>query len=168
MIRNTRENLRGVALLEFALSVPLMLVLVFLTVDVGKIVMASTALHEAVTVGARAGARTGFVGGVPGNCSDPRITGNTSYDAFCEVARNIPGARVGGVVISSPSTGGANNRYCQNNAGASNLYVTMTASITSLSLLTPGLSGMLESLNNTSLPGTLTATGTARCEVARA
>lgn len=164
----TSRHRRGVSFLEYALSLPLIIVMIFLTIDIGRIVMMSTALHEAVTVGARAGARTGYVGGVPGRCETAGITGETTYDALCEVARNIPGGTVSGITISSPTTG-APNRYCRNGAGTANLYVTVSASLTNLQLLTPGLGSLLTAVNSqNALPGALVATGSARCEVARA
>jgi len=169
--RAGRRQTRGVVLLEYALSLPLLLLAIFVTIDIGRIVMVSTALHEAVTVGARAGARTGFVGGVPSQTcptSGTQGSGNTSYEAFCQVAAGIPGAVVSGIAISSPTTGVGGNYYCKNNAGAGNLYVTVTATVTDLRLLTPGLSSVLGGFSDWSLPGELGAVGTARCEVARA
>jgi hypothetical protein len=146
---------------------PFMLILVFLTIDVGRIVMVNTALHEAVTVAARAGARQGYVGIVRSTtCSGGVGTGNPSYDAFCELAKTIPGANVQDLRILSPDSRLNGGFVCQQNAGGSNLYVTVVAGA-DLDLITPFLADIVGTLNETDLKGVLTAAGTARCEVAR-
>lgn len=170
-LRDPHRRRRGTTLLEFTLAVPFMLVLIFMAIDVGRIVIVSSALHEAVTVGTRAGARQGLVGSNPAAagetpCLPPRYSVNIAYNAFCDVASRIPGAHLKQVQITSPTTTVAEGLVCQNGAGADNLYVTMQASA-DISLMTPGLSRLLENFNPTPMPGSLYAAATARCEVAR-
>lgn len=178
-----RRRRKGGILLELVLSLPFSLILIFIVVDVGRLMLAGSALHDAVAVSARAGARIGNVGGNPVGTGGAPCTGNVertavSYHAFCQSAANIPGAELVGFRILAPSSGASQDsyRYCRTD----DLYVTVAATA-EFEFLTdvvarggqriigidiPGLGSVLRSERN-GMTGALHAVGTARCEVAR-
>lgn len=173
--RRSRGKRRGGILLELVLTIPFSLLLIFIVVDVGRLVLASSALHDATAVAARAGARTGTVGTVRNVTGTVCMEGggDAVYGAFCEAGASIPGAELTGFAIQTPS-----GAWCTNNAR--DLYVTVHASadfefLTDvvarggdkfLGIKVPGLGSIVRS-NENGLTGSMHATGTARCEVAR-
>jgi len=154
---------RGGQLLEFTLLLPMALFLLVFSIDMGRTVLATTGLQDAAAVGARAGARIGFSGSVPGEgvCVGSSSTGNPSYDAFCESASILGGARVTGVEILSPN--GYGQRFCTESP-ESNTYVTIRARAT-IDYITPGLATLIGFTTGTG--DDIVVTGTARCEVTR-
>lgn len=165
-MRLRQRRRRGGILLEFVLSVPFALLLVLLTIDVGRLILVNTALQDAVAVSARTGARQGIVGANPAGagipCLGPQVMfgTNPSYDAFCEAARNIPGATVVGFQINRPTGSQGASRVCTQ---PSQIYVEVEARA-QVQLLTPGLKALT---NGAVLPDGVRAVGVARCEVAR-
>jgi Flp pilus assembly protein TadG len=159
-----RRKRRGGILLEFVLSVPFALLLVLLTIDVGRLILVNTALQDAVAVSARSGARQGIVGANPAGAGQPCQTlssgFNPSYDAFCEAARNIPGATLVSFQINRPSGSQSSQRICTR---PNQIYVEVEARAR-VDLLTPGLRSLT---NGAVLPDGVRAVGVARCEVAR-
>ena len=176
-LHRRRNRRRGGILLELVLTIPFSLVLIFVVIDVGRLVLASSALHDAVAVSARAGARTGVIGDVrlatgKGACAD----GNKEavYGAFCESGQNIPGAELTGFAIRTPD-----GAWCSDD-DPRNLYVRVAASadfefLTDvvarggekfLGLEVPGLGSLFRTTKD-GLEGSIHATGVARCEVAR-
>ena len=157
--RERRRRRRGAIILEFVLTVPFSILLVFLCVDVGRYVLAKAALHDSVAVAARAGARTGVVGSVPGggDCVATPQSGQQVYRAFCQAQENT----VGGADLKSLSVALVNEdggerslQYCEADGGY--LYVRVEAE-GKLSLLLPDLANL----------STVRASAVARCEVAR-
>lgn len=154
---------RGSQLLEFALLIPMALVLITFSVDMGRLILATTSLSDATAVAARAGARVGYAGAIPapGNCTGGVGTSNPSYNAFCQAATVLGGSRINSVELLTPS--GLGDRPCI--AGAeSTEYVTVRARAT-LDFITPGLTSIVKlALDSKAL---IEVTGTARCEVTR-
>lgn len=190
MCKHSRKSLRripfhkqrrGAILLELVLTIPFSLILIFIVVDVGRFVLASAALHDAVATAARTGARQGVIGGSPAKSVQPcGIRGDDTdlvYNAFCEAASGIPGATLTGFKILSPTT----STFCT----VDDLFVTVAASadfdfLTDvlqragkglLGIDVPGLGTIFENrvteASEGAMGGTIYAVGTARCEVAR-
>jgi Flp pilus assembly protein TadG len=169
-----KRRRRGGILLELVLTIPFSLALIFIVIDVGRLVLASAALHDSVSVAARAGARTGEIGDTrqasgSGLCPDT-VRDSTVYEAFCN-AGSIPGAEVTGFRVITPA-----GNICR----VGDIYVTVTAAA-DFEFLTdvvarggnkvvgigvPGLGSLFRSTKD-GLTGSIHATGTARCEVAR-
>lgn len=166
-----KKERRGSLLLEFALVLPLILALMVVSVDLGRLVLAQTTLQDAVSVAARAGARQGYAGQVPQGalCASGSLTGNPSYDAFCESFRYgaLGGYTLASFRIESPSASGGSNgpRYCtRGTASASDLFVT-TKATANMAFITPLLREVIT--RNSSEGAVLSATAVARCENAR-
>lgn len=156
----TRRRNRGGVLIEFALTVPFAVFLLLLTMDVGQIALASASLSDATAVSARAAARQGYVGPVSSSTScagGSRSPQNVAYNAFCDALLSSPIDSVTSFQVVTPRTA-----FCT----YGDVYVQVNASA-QVNLLTPGL-GPLFGGGDTPLGGTITATGAARCEVARA
>jgi hypothetical protein len=149
---------------EFALLLPLVVFLIGFTIDMGRLVSLSTTLHDATAVAARAGARQGFAGTVPGGQTCPPsgvpATGaNPSYEAFCDAFINIPGTKLLSVRVETPSGNGECNRAL----GENGLYVRIYAKA-HLDYITPGIETIVAAAANGE---DLASRGIARCEVAR-
>lgn len=166
-----KKNLKAGQLLEFTLLMPMIAILMTFSMDMGRLVIASTSLRDAVAVSARAGARVGYAGVVPTNsdCSNDNNSAYTSYHAFCQDATMLVGAAVQSFEVVSPKVGAEN--YCIYNNGANdltNMYVVVKATA-KLSFMTPGLSVAFNVTKDGDLrqDATITVTGAARCEVSR-
>lgn len=158
--RRRRRNKAG-QLLEFTLLLPMALVLMTFTIDMGRLVLASTSLHSATATGARAGARVGYSGTTPADSTCQSISGgdNPAYDAFCQAAQITGGARITSVEIINPLGDG----ICVAGSDLTQ-YVTMRATAR-LDFITPGLAALVGV--NTGTGSDIEATGSARCEVTR-
>jgi len=169
-LRRNGQRTRAAAMLEFVLIVPFALALMFITIDVGRLVMVSTAMHDASAAAARAGARQGYTGHNPAGTSQPcqenARTGNPSYDAFCEAARRIPGATIRRFEILSPESATSQlGRTCRRGGSNSNIYVTIRGTA-EVELITPLLSQLLRT-DLDGLGDRVVSIATARCEIAR-
>lgn len=175
--RNTilrrRRRRRGGALLELVLTVPISVALIFLSIDVGRLVLVKSYLHDSAAVAARAAARSGDLGTTRGPLSGDTICassgrdGSNAYRAFCEAASSIPGGSVSGFSVQLTDASGRpapNDQYCQEGF----LYVRVTASgrveyLTDIFSNTAGVFGI-------TFPGLgdidIQAHAVARCEVA--
>lgn len=148
---------RGAIILEFVLTIPFSILLVFLCVDVGRYVLAKAALHDSVAVAARAGARTGVVGSPGSDCDTAPRAGQQVYRAFCQAQENIVGgADLQTLSISLVNETGSSrsSEFCEADGGY--LYVKVAAT-GKINLLLPDLANL----------STVKATAVARCEVAR-
>lgn len=167
-----RRRRRGGALLELVLTIPVSVALVFLSVDVGRLVLVKSYLHDAAAVAARAGARTGDLGPVDDVSGDSICAAGESqnsnvYRAFCEAAASIPGGDVESFRVRLTDQGGeaaAGATYCQGGY----LYVEVTATgkvnyLTDVFKKAGGVIG-LEFPGFGDIP--VTAVAVARCEVA--
>lgn len=158
-----RTKRRGSQLLEFALLIPMALVLITFSVDMGRLILATTSLSDATAVAARAGARVGYAGAIPapGDCTSGLGGPNPAYNAFCQAADVLGGSRIDSVELLTPT--GLGDRACV--AGAdSTEYVTVRARA-SLDFITPGLTSIVKlTVSSRTL---IEVTGTARCEVTR-
>lgn len=163
-LRKRRHRSRGGVMVEFALIFPLALVIMLFAVDMGRVVLLSTGLHDATAVAARAGARQGFIG------SD---TKGPARAAFNEATNVVPGLKgnISSFKVVSPTRviAGTANRtgiWCTQ----ANLYVKVSARA-NIGFITPGLGSLLNTFGGgkSDIPGAITigATGVARCEVAR-
>lgn len=168
MIR-LRKKLKAGQLLEFTLLIPMVVLLMTFSIDMGRLVVANTSLRDATAVSARAGARVGYAGIVPNpsNCSNDS-SASISYHAFCQDATLLMGAEIKSYEVLTPKYGAEN--YCVYNGGvnsSTNMYITVRAKA-DMTFLTPGLSQafrLSKSLINSTT--TLEAIGVARCEVSR-
>ncbi len=161
--RRTPGRPKAGQLLEFSLLLPMALILITFSVDLGRLVLASTTLHASASSAARAGARVGYAGTVPapGNCSGSLGADNPAYEAFCQAGQITAGASIESFDVLTPTGGGL--RFCV--AGAqSTQYVTVRAKAR-IDFVTPGLAVLLGV--NTGDGATFEAVGTARCEVTR-
>ncbi|MFM7088867.1 MAG: TadE/TadG family type IV pilus assembly protein [Candidatus Paceibacterota bacterium] len=150
-------------LLEFTLLLPMAMLIIVFSIDMGRLILASTSLHASVSTAARAGARVGFAGDipVPANCQGYSGSEAPAYSAFCESADIDGGAVVESVEILTPVGGGL--RFCVAGSDGTQ-YVTVKAKAR-IDFITPGLATMLGV--NTGESSTFSATGSARCEVTR-
>jgi Flp pilus assembly protein TadG len=159
--RRTSRRRRGGILLEFALILPLALALITFSVDMGRLVMARTALHDAVSIAARTGARTGNPGTIPsGSTCAPGVAvpaDQASLKSFCEALGRTGLVSPSTVTLLAPSAG-----YCRRDR-QEDLFVTVT-STARVDYITPGLSGLLGLFEG---GRDIKVTATARCEVAR-
>lgn len=150
---------------EFALLLPLVVFLIGFTIDMGRLVSLTTTLHDATAVAARAGARQGFAGTVPGGVPCPpggvRATGtNPSYEAFCDAFLEIPGTQLRSVRVETPRGLGGE---CTRELGEDGLYVRVYARA-HLDYITPGMETIVAAAKG---GRDLSSRGIARCEVAR-
>lgn len=160
MLTRTRRSKASV-MLEFALILPLALAIMLFTVDMGRLVLLSTGLHDSAAVAARAGARQGLVGT---DSSGP------AFNAFTEASQVVPGLATSTFEVNSPRTipaGGGGNFWCTPN----DQYVRVTGKA-DISFITPGLGALLSmvgSVDPSSVPSSvsISSTGVARCEVIR-
>lgn len=153
-----RRARRGGILLEFALILPLALAVITFSIDMGRVVLARTGLHDAVSVAARTGARTGNPGVIPAGepCLTAPAASEAAYSSFCTAVTGLPGVHPTSVKLAAP-TGGVCDR------DADQLFVTVSAEA-DITYLTPGLRQLIGLASK----GTIVrATATARCEVAR-
>lgn len=154
---------RATVMLEFALILPVALAIMLFAVDMGRLVLLSTGLHDATAVSARAGARQGYIG---------TSTKGPVKDAFAEASKVVPGLEtsITGLIIQSPrttfSSGARTGAWCTQ----SDIMVKVTANA-DIQFITPGLGSLLTMMtgNDSKLPGAvnISSTGVARCEVAR-
>jgi len=149
MLRRER-NRRGSLLLEFALTLPFIILTMIAVVDLGRIALAYTALQDSTAASARAVARTGVVGTVGGGaCTDgaKAVPGNVAMYAFCNAVDTVPFINEAQIVTVTPST------YCSRN----NLYVRVSAEARPSLILVDYLPEGWK----------VQATAVARCEVGR-
>lgn len=155
---------RGGLMFEFALLLPLVMFLIAFTIDMGRLVSLNSTLHDSAAVAARAGARQGFAGHIPGGvlCQTRTSPGvNPSYEAFCQAFRPLDGVELRSVELLSPSPDGV-DRWCSRSS-ESNLYVTVRA-VAHLNFITPGIENVIAAAKG---GRDVVAVGVARCEVAR-
>lgn len=153
--RQLRRKRRGAQLLEFAITLPLFLMMLLFSLDLGRIVFLSGVLHDATFTSARAGAQVGGAKtGVAGNT-------DVSRKAYEEAMRAIPGTQQ-----TSGTFNVRTGATCSRTPGNTNNYVTVEATRT-VSFITPGLNSMLGMFQDSKGGYQLRATGVARCEVAK-
>jgi Flp pilus assembly protein TadG len=71
-LRRRRRDHRGQALVEFALTLPIFVLLIFGLIDVGRFVFSNSALSQAAREGARVGAVQAFwMGSTDPSCNQP-------------------------------------------------------------------------------------------------
>ena len=161
--RHTRPRSRASQLLEFTLLLPMAVLLIAFSVDMGRLVLGTTGLADSAAVAARAAARVGYAGysPSPGNCVDATSADQTAYHAFCQSASVLGGATIASFDILSPVTGA--DHACVLGSDETE-FVTVKATA-ELELITPGLTSLIK----LAVPGTsmIEVTGTARCEVTR-
>ena len=152
-------------MLEFVLLLPFALFLITFSVDMGRVVMVSTGLHDSVSVAARAGARQGTVGttrSVPSNaCANAvYLPQDTVYNAFCQSVSSMPGFVSNSFDILTPTSA-----ECQRDVNplSSRMFVTVRATA-EVNYITPGLGQLIGIITGSGM--TITQTGVARCEVA--
>lgn len=162
-----RRRSRGGVLIEFALTVPFAVFLMLLTLDVGKLALASAELSDAAAVSARAVARQGYIGStrqvgpVVSNACNPKPTSarDVAWYAFCAAVGDTSMASVTSFTVSSPP---ASTRTC-----TTTFFDVVVRATAQVSMTTPGLSAIFGG-SGSPLGGDISAVGVARCEVARA
>lgn len=163
-----RRPRRGAAFLEFVLLLPFLVILMMLTLDTGRLVLAIGSLQDATAASARAAARVGYTGAMPSSepCEDARTPSDVAHNAFCEAARGLPflGNLLSLGVVSEP-THFTSLGYTCSITETNSEYMRIAASST-VDLMTPLLRSFL-GLENEEGSAVITATAVARCEVAR-
>lgn len=183
-----RNRRRGAILLELVMTVPFSIILVFLSVDIGRYVLVKSSLHDAAAVAARAGARTGALGPNPSAVTplDCTSTGANRQvqNAFCEATENLPGISAKDISwdVKLYNSAGASRdgEFCESDGGFIYTKTDATAKMTFLLDTLPldemlGLeNGLLGGLLARGVPADMRGPGvvmhvsaTARCEVAR-
>ena len=168
-----RNRRRGGVLLELVLTIPISVALIFLSIDVGRLVLVKSYLHDSAAVSARAAARTGDLGITRGPlegatlCASANRDGSNAYRAFCEAVRSIPGGEAVAFKVELVDANGRvaeNAQFCQTGY----LYVRVetkgqVAYLTDVFANTASFVGI-------EIPGLgdidITASAVARCEVA--
>lgn len=144
--RRTRR--RGAQMLEFVLILPFFLLLMVASIDMGRLVLTQTTLHDAAYTASRTAAQLGGAN-VGGN--------NIASTVFYETVAATPGLELGrtSLLFTGPA-------LCQ--AFSSARFVRVDAAY-NFQFLTPGL----YSLVNVAAGGnwTVRATGVSRCEIVR-
>jgi Flp pilus assembly protein TadG len=140
---------RGAQMLEFAMLLPIFVLLIVFTFDMGRLVLTTVALQDAVQTAARAGAQVGGadIGGL-----------RSSERAFQETVAAAPALDPAKVL----STSTPNGARCT--IAGSSRFVAYSAEY-DFSFLTPGLYQLVSA----AMPGdfSIAATGVSRCEVVR-
>lgn len=151
-LRRGRSGRRGTQILEFALLLPLFLFMLLFSIDMGRMVLISGAVHDAAFVAARAGAQVGDTGPNPGGAS---------ARAFASAVEIVPGAEQSRASVLEVS-GACQEPY--------NLNVRVKVSYR-VQFITPGLTTLLGMVNGERRAPEgdwiLPAVGIARCEVVR-
>lgn len=140
-----RRKYKGVQFIEFSLILPIMLYLMLLSIDMGRLVFLSGIVHDAAFYSARQGAIQGGALGV-------------SEDAFSQAVSRFPGSPTpSGFTIQSGAV-------CSR--GDNIVRVTGEVETT---LITPGLRSLLNASSTISNEGPwrLKATGIGYCEISR-
>jgi hypothetical protein len=140
-----RRKYKGVQFIEFSLILPIMLYLMLLSIDMGRLVFLSGIVHDAAFYSARQGAIQGGAEGV-------------SQAAFEQALSRFPG---------SPMV--SNFRIdLGNRCSATDLIVQVTGEVET-TLITPGLRSLLNASSTISNEGPwrLKATGIGYCEISR-
>lgn len=137
-------------MIEFALLLPIFILMMVLTFDFGRMVLTNVTLHNAAYTAARAGAQIGgaSVGGQ-----------QISRDAFVDTVDRDPVLRMEFLAANSPRI--VTGQSCT--ALGANRYVTVEAQYR-FTFLTPGLNALLDI---TGTPFNLRTSAVARCEVVR-
>lgn len=173
LLTRRRGRRRGGVLLELVLTIPVSIALIFLSIDVGRLVLVKSYLHDSAAVSARAAARTGDLGitrgpieGI-GLCAPTRRDDSNAYRAFCEAVRLIPGGEANWFKVELVDENGRvapNVQFCQTGY----LYVRVETKGT-ISYLTDVFANTAE-IVNIQVPSlgdiAITASAVARCEVA--
>lgn len=154
---------KGSLFLEFALLLPFILLLTVFAIDMGRVVMLTTGLHDSVSIAARAGARQGVVGSYNTSnvCNDNYSVMGPVYNSFCQSVNGLPGLNAETFQVLSPSTS-----TCRRNVGNSNdpsLYVVVKAT-GKMNYIAPGLNAFINLISDSGT--TVTVVGIAKCEVA--
>lgn len=173
LTRRHGRRRRGGVLLELVLTIPVSVALIFLSIDVGRLVLVKSYLHDSAAVSARAAARTGDLGVTRGPlegvtlCASTERDGSNAYRAFCEAVRSIPGGEANWFKVELVDENGRvaqNAQYCQTGY----LYVRVETR-GRVSYLTDVFANTAE-LVNVEVPSlgdiAITASAVARCEVA--
>lgn len=160
-------------LLELVLTIPVSVALIFLSIDVGRLVLVKSYLHDSAAVAARAAARTGDLGTTRGPltgvtlCASAERDDSNAYRAFCEAVRSIPGGEANWFKVDLVDANGRvaeNAQFCQTGY----LYVKVETR-GRVAYLTDVFANTAE-LVNIAVPSlgdiAITASAVARCEVA--
>lgn len=122
---------RGTALLEFMLIFPAFIILILFTVDMGRLILLSSALSDSTHVATRAVAQHGFVGSAAQN------NGNAAFQSTIQSF-----GLFGGSSVSSPTFTVADTNACRRGGSGSAAFVKGTGEV-SIDLVTPGLGLLL-------------------------
>jgi len=96
-----KRNNKASVLLEFTLIVPMAILLILFSVDVGRYIIYQTNLKESVAVASRTAARIGYAGsdsGATGSSCPQGLDTDVARNSFCKSILSIPG---GGVDITN-------------------------------------------------------------------
>lgn len=159
-MRKTRAS----ALLEFVLTMPFALILLFITLDTGKAVFVRVSLQSAAATAAANGARSGYIGSVS-NTSCSTGSEYAIVESFCKAAPTESMGAENSKITVHMSDGTGSVRLRAQWCTAGHPYVTVTAETTLKGMLTPTIH--VWGNKALSLFGELKVVSTAYCEVYR-
>ena len=160
---------RGSSILEFVLTLPFTILLLFITLDTGKAVFVKTSLQSAAATAATNGARSGNIGEA-GRRSSGCATATSDdliFQSFCKAAPwGSLGASVSSMTVSMVDADGVKSTkvVCTKEYP----YVQVEATVSLDGMLTPGIqrTGFTD-IGSVSLFSSVSAISTAYCEVYR-
>lgn len=153
---------RGSSLLEFVMTLPFAVLLLFITMDTGKAIFVKTSMQSAAANAATSGARGGGIDTtIPIGCGAP-IT--KIVKSFCTAANwedvGVTITAIKATMVNYEGVEGKDN-WCT----AKFPYVKVEATGTLENMLTPGVNTAL--IKSFSFPTEITVQSTAYCEVYR-
>lgn len=156
---------RGSSILEFVLTLPFTILLLFITIDTGKAVFVKTSSQGAAATAAAGGARSGSIGATAsGDCENPA---NLIIESFCKAAPwGSIGAEVTKIQVSMVDANGIKNPnsiYCTQ----AHPYVRVEATVKLKSMLTPTIAATGFTDIRVALFDSVSVESTAYCEVYR-
>ena len=159
---------RGSSILEFVLTLPFTILLLFITLDTGKAVFIKTSLQSAAATAATNGARSGNIGeaGSRTSCATAK-SDDLIFQSFCKAAPwGSLGASVSSMTVSMVDAGGGKSTkvVCTKEYP----YVQVEATVILDGMLTPSIKSTgFTDIGSVSLFSSVSAMSTAYCEVYR-
>lgn len=159
---------RGSSILEFVLTLPFTILLLFITLDTGRAVFVKTSLQSAAATAAANGARSGLIGeaGPRTNC-DTAASNDQIFQSFCRAAPwNSIGATISSMTVFMVNAEGVQSSQvvCTKKYP----YIQVEATVILNGMLTPSVksTGFMD-IGGLSVFSSVSARSTAYCEVYR-
>lgn len=157
---------RGVTMLEFVLTLPILMYIIMLILDMGMVIVANGTMQDAAYAAARAGAQVGgasysqATNSFPCGAKSAECRTGASYNALTATLAQSPSGRA-----SNPRMAITSGGICTT---SSDTYVTTKVTYDH-KLMTPGLAKLIGWSGGVADGSAwkMTTTGTSRCEVVR-